>query len=64
MSKATQIRRRLHAAGVRFRTTKAGHLKVYCPGGIVVMPSTPSDPRSLKNAEAELRRHGVDVKLR
>lgn len=49
------------AAGARVRRTRSGHWQVFAPGGIVIVPSTPSDWRGLRNARAELRRAGVDA---
>lgn len=42
--------------------TQNGHYKVMTPNGMVVLPKTPSDTRSVPNAIALLRRHGVDVR--
>ena len=37
------------------------HIKCYSPDGkgIVVLPSTPSDHRGIKNARSLLRQHGL-----
>lgn len=38
------------------------HIRVLAPrGGIVILPSTPSDHRSLLNARSEMRRAGIPV---
>lgn len=42
---------------------RSGHWKCVAPGGtgIVFMPSTPSDTRSLKNTKGRLRRLGAQL---
>jgi hypothetical protein len=53
--------RMLGQEGVRMeRTTK--HIRVYAPLGIVYMPSTPSDARSVSNSVALLRRYGCTLR--
>jgi hypothetical protein len=50
------------ASGADVRRTRNGHWQVRVRGGgIVVVPSTPSCPRSVLNARALLRRLGVAV---
>jgi len=46
--------------GWRVERTKKGHWRCYAPDGdtIVIVPGTPSDRRSLRNAVAEMRRGG------
>lgn len=41
--------------------TKGGHLRVAAPDGWVVLPSTPRDFRSVRNAVSLLRRYGVPL---
>lgn len=56
-----QLMKRLHAQGFHIdKGRRSGHLKVRTPCGkhTVVMASTPSDGRSIKNAVARLKRHG------
>lgn len=49
-------------AGAHVRRTRNNHWQVRVRGGgIVVVPSTPSDARGLLNARAALRRLGVAV---
>ena len=47
----------------RVELRDSGHYAFYAPDGVglVFMPSTPSDHRSIKNARSELRRHGLEV---
>jgi len=35
-------------------------VRIHLPGGIVIIPSTSSKPRSLHNARAEIKRYGGD----
>ncbi|MCP4307767.1 MAG: hypothetical protein GY788_23420 [bacterium] len=58
------LRRRLRQMGLTIESQR-GHLKVRCPNGrLVVVPSTPSDTRSIKNTAAHLRRNGADLHWR
>ena len=57
----TQFVRELERAGYAVRKTKGGHWVVRVAGRNVVMPSSPSDWRSMRNARAELRRAGVEL---
>lgn len=42
--------------------TKNGHIRVTAPNGLcTVTASTPSDPRSIMNSRAELKRLGVSL---
>lgn len=57
-----QLVRRLRKLGIAVEHTGGQHLRVLAPGGTVVLPSTTSlNGRKLKNAVAELRRHGVPL---
>jgi len=67
-SEVQQLRDRIHREGYDTRKTPDGHWEVLTPKGDVVryrggtplrFPSTPSDPRGLKNAVAQLREAGV-----
>lgn len=53
-----QLKKALEAEGYSVDPTRGGHLKVTHPDkdGVVFMPSTPSDHRSIKNTKAELKR--------
>lgn len=53
--------RRLQVAGYEVRTTGGGHLRVDTPKGPCFLPSTPSDRRSLLNAERLLARMGAEL---
>lgn len=54
--------RSLERQGAEVTKGKGGHNKVYRDGNLVyVFGATPSDPRSLKNAKAGLRRVGFNV---
>lgn len=53
--------RRLRELGIRVEKTKGNHFKVYAPGGLYFMSSTPSDHRAFKNNLSYLRKLGVDV---
>lgn len=50
----------LESQGWRIERLKSGHFRAYAPDGvgIVHLPGTPSDHRSLKNTVAQLRHHG------
>jgi predicted RNA binding protein YcfA (HicA-like mRNA interferase family) len=50
----------LEDQGWRVERTNKGHWRCYAPDaeGIVHLPGTPSDHRSLANAVAKLRRYG------
>lgn len=53
--------RMLRQEGVHMEhTTK--HIRVYAPAGPVYLPSTPSDPRSVANSVALLRRYGCTLR--
>ena len=42
--------------------TNGGHVRITCPdGGVIFTGMTPSDPRSVKNLTAMLRRKGVEL---
>lgn len=52
------------AAGWRVEPTKNGHVTFLAPDPAVppiVVAGTPSDHRSMKNAKARLKRHGLDL---
>ncbi len=50
----------LQSQGWRVEETKKGHFLAYAPNGVglVTIPGTPSDHRSLRNTVSELRKHG------
>lgn len=50
----------LEAQGWRVEQLKSGHYRAYAPDGvgIVHIPGTPSDHRSIRNTLAQLRQHG------
>lgn len=48
-------------AGAQVSYTGSGHHRIEWHGQQVVIPSTPSDHRSLPNSRALLRRHGIPV---
>jgi hypothetical protein len=53
---------RVARQGGQVEHRKAGHIKVTHPsGGIVFLPSTPSDRRSMLNTRAQLRRAGFTL---
>ncbi|MFD8732341.1 hypothetical protein [Streptomyces sp. NPDC059611] len=54
-----QLIKKVEAQGFEATKTKRGHWLVK-KGGVRVttLPGTPSDPRSLKNCIADLKRHG------
>ena len=56
-----RIVKALETQGFYVERSGKGHLKVKNERGgtVYVMPSTPSDHRSLKNTVAELRRKGI-----
>jgi predicted RNA binding protein YcfA (HicA-like mRNA interferase family) len=57
-----RLLKQAEAAGCQVRNTRGGHVQIKAPGGgIVTASATPSDPRSVKNTRAQLRRAGVDV---
>lgn len=49
----------LRSMGYQVKPTRSGHYSVRAGGAIVVLPGSPSDHRSLRNAMALLRRAGV-----
>ena len=49
----------LREHGYRIEKTGKGHYKVFAPNRVVIMPSSPSDWRSVKNTVSDLRRAGV-----
>lgn len=55
-----QLLREARRQGWRVERTKKGHYKLWPPDGgpPEILPGTPSDWRSLKNAIARLRRRG------
>jgi len=54
-----QLVRRLRKQDFNVEHTENGHLRVSAAGGpYIVIPSTPSDWRSMKNATVRLRRIG------
>ncbi|QHB37398.1 hypothetical protein I5G58_gp096 [Mycobacterium phage BirdsNest] len=60
-----ELLRRIEEAGgeVRPSRSKTGHWKVYKAGVLIgSLAGTPSDWRGLKNALAQLRRAGLDIK--
>lgn len=50
-------------AGWWCETTERNHVRCLSPDGehIVILPSTPSDHRGIKNARALLRRYGLKL---
>lgn len=54
---------RLEADGHRIQYTRKGHIMILHRDGQgkVLLPGTPSDHRSKRNAIAELRRNGFNV---
>lgn len=50
----------LQEQGWRVEPTKKGHFLAYAPDGVglVTIPGTPSDSRSLRNTISDLRKHG------
>lgn len=57
-----ELTRMAERAGWRVVMTKRHHLKWYPPrGDMYVSPTTPSDYRSIKNIEAELKRRGLEA---
>jgi hypothetical protein len=60
----SMIIRQLEAQGWSVSHTASGHWKAMPPGGkgVIFLSSTPSDPRSLKNMKAQLRRGGAKLK--
>jgi predicted RNA binding protein YcfA (HicA-like mRNA interferase family) len=49
--------RQAEAHGWRVQPTRGGHWRLLHPdGGIIVMSSTPSDCRALRNMRAQMRR--------
>lgn len=46
-------------AGARVEPSGSGHWAVFCPNGRVLIPSTPSNPRSLLTAKSRLRTAGL-----
>lgn len=58
-SEIAALLEQVRAEGGSYQPTKKGHLAVDCPDGQrVIIPSTASDYRSVRNSVAELRRHG------
>jgi hypothetical protein len=57
-----QLRKKLAAQGFTCEQTKNGHWRVRDAAGsfVTIMPSTPSDHRSMKNCEAALKRAGYN----
>jgi hypothetical protein len=52
-----QLLRQASACGWQVARTRNGHWRLLYPGGgIVVMSSTPSDCRALRNMQAQMRR--------
>lgn len=50
------------AKGCEVTLTRNGHYKVLVPGGgLVVVPRTPSDWRSIRNIRSDFRKAGVDI---
>jgi hypothetical protein len=50
------------ARGCAVVPTRNGHYKVLVPGGgLVVVPRTPSDWRSIRNIRSDLRKAGLDI---
>lgn len=67
VSKETkELIKALEAQGYSVQRTRNSHWLIRNPEGkaIATMASTPSDPRSMKNAIAALRRHGFRWKGR
>lgn len=63
-SDVRKLLRRVRKQGGTWRQ-RGGHVRVFGPGGakpFVLLPSSPSDHRTLKNCAAMLRRtHGYDL---
>lgn len=58
-SRARDLVRKLRKQGFDIEHTRRGHLKVSRDGGpFVIMPSTPSEYRGMKNAESLLKKIG------
>lgn len=53
--------RMLAAEGIHIERTSR-HIRVHAPAGTVYIPSTPSDPRSVLNSVALLRRYGCTLR--
>ena len=52
-----RLLRQASASGWRVARTRGGHWRLLYPnGGIVVLSSTPSDHRALRNVRAQMRR--------
>jgi predicted RNA binding protein YcfA (HicA-like mRNA interferase family) len=52
-----QLLRQASACGWQVTRTRGGHWRLLRPnGGIVVLSSTPSDHRALRNVRAQMRR--------
>jgi len=48
--------------GWTVRLLKASHYRITGPNGVLIFAaSTPSDPRSVRNARSQLRKRGADV---
>lgn len=62
MNKDIQVLlRSLKNAGWIIERTTRNHYKVTKGAEVVVLAGTPSDPRSLRNMRAELRRRGAQI---
>lgn len=59
-SEATDLVKRCEAVGWQVVRGGSGHFKVDTRKGTFMIPSTPGDVRSAKNALAEARRYGLD----
>lgn len=63
-SETNKLIRKIRKAGWTVCKTKKAHWKVTSPSGeSVVLPSTPSEYRSMRNTRALLRRAGLEVTL-
>lgn len=61
-SKLDQVLAAAREAGCKLKRTRKGHIKIYLPGGgMLVCAGSTSDHRSWKNLRADLRRNGVAV---
>lgn len=57
-----QLVGRVKKTGARVEQSKrSGHYKVWCPEGLVFLSLTPSAPRAVASALADLRRNGLEL---
>ena len=53
--------RSVASQGARLERTASGHIRVITSSGSIIVPSTPSDSRGIKNARADMRRIGINL---